>query len=64
MPPTSENAAAAQVNVADAESGRLTPALAGVAEDQDQETTTARSTGQVRELPVSQEHVITATRAG
>ena len=58
------DAVLAQVNIADAESRRLTPAAAGVAQNQDQETATARGTGQARDLPMSQEHVIAAARAG
>jgi hypothetical protein len=58
------DAAAVEVDVADAQGGGVAPAQAGVAEHQDQKPPRASCDGQVEDLTVSQEYVVAALGPG
>ncbi len=58
------DAAAIEINVADAQSGSFAPAQARVAEHQDQKPPGASCDGQVKNLTMSQEYVVTVLGSG
>ena len=62
--PPDIDAAAVEIDVADAQGGGLAPAQARVAEHQDQEPPGASCVGQVEDLTVSQEYVVAALGPG